>query len=470
MKKILGFVLVLLMVIVTACSGANKDQKPAAQNSADTGDQAKAANSLEGTKITFVATSSRKTEVLNSLIKEFEDKTKIKVELVTFPENEMYDKVKLAAASGNVPYDVWSTGAGGAKQYGQMGILEPLEAPKDYADFFPGDVKQYQVGDKIYGIPWASDINLLYYRTDLLKAAGFTDDKGNAKPPSTWDEFRDMAKKLTVDENGKHLGEPGFDSNKVAVYGALFKGANALASSWEFWNYLYSFGGSAVSIDESKKAYSVEINKEPAVKALQFIVDNYKDGIYPKGVPNFDYNEFFTMFLQGKAALAINWPNLVGMAKDPKQSQIVDKFSVGLMPKGIKNAGEIGGSSLHILKSSKNKKAARMFIDYLTSQDTMTSYAKSAVGTTPARKSSMKQLIDEAQGIDKVRLQAVSDNLNNGQMVDLVATGESWMDTDREVQSAIQSALTQKESVQSALDKAAANIDKILKKNKFMQN
>lgn len=468
MRKILGFVLVILIIFVTACSGGNKEQKTA-QNRNVAGDDTKQSKSLEGTKITFVRPKDDNVEKLKTFIKEFEDKTKIKVELVTFPENEMYDKVKLAVSSGNVPYDVWTTGAGGAKQYGQMGILEALDAPKDFNDFFPGDIKQYQVGDKIYGIPFTADINLLYYRTDLLKQAGFVDAKGDAKPPTTWDEFRDMAKKLTVDENGKHLGDSGFDSNKVAIYGALFKGANTLASSWEFWNYLYSFGGSAVSIDESKKSYSVEINKDPAVKALQFIVDNYKEGIYPKGVPNFDYNEFVTMFLQGKAAMAVNWPYMVDLGKDPKQSQIVDKFTVGLMPKGVKNAGNIGGWSLHILKASKNKEAARMFIDYLTSQDTMTRYAKT-VGNTPVRKSSMKQLIEEAQGIDKVKLQAISDNLNNGQMVDLVATGESWLDTDREVQTAIQSALTQKESVQSALDKAAANIDKILKKNKFLQN
>ena len=51
------------------------------------------------------------------------------------------------------------------------------------------------------------------------------------------------AVKLTTDANGKHPGDAGFDPNNIAVYGMAFKGSKTLASTWEWYNYLYAFGG-----------------------------------------------------------------------------------------------------------------------------------------------------------------------------------------------------------------------------------
>ena len=38
-------------------------------------------------------------------------------------------------------------------------------------------------GDRLFGLPWYVDTRLLFYRTDLLRAAGY------AAPPQTWAEW-----------------------------------------------------------------------------------------------------------------------------------------------------------------------------------------------------------------------------------------------------------------------------------------
>ena len=51
---------------------------------------------------------------------------------------------------------------------------------------------------KYYGVPWAAETRVLYYRTDLLADVGYPEG------PKTWDELEDAAKKLTERGEGKY--------------------------------------------------------------------------------------------------------------------------------------------------------------------------------------------------------------------------------------------------------------------------
>ena len=48
------------------------------------------------------------------------------------------------------------------------------------ADYFPGVLATNVVDDTLFGVPWYVDTRVLFYRTDLLRAAGV------ASPPTTW--------------------------------------------------------------------------------------------------------------------------------------------------------------------------------------------------------------------------------------------------------------------------------------------
>jgi len=382
---------------------------------------------------------------------------------VNLPENEMYNKVQLEMLSGGKSYDVWFTGAGGAKQYGSGDMLEPLPPLENEDDFFKGDVNQYKVGDIFYGYPVSADINILYYRTDLLKAAGFDG------PPKTWDDFRKMAIKLTVDKNGKSSDEEGFDPNNIEVWGGEFKGSNTMAATWEFWNYLYQNEGQAIKIDEANKTYDVTIDEPEAIEALQWVVDNYsKYGIYPKGCINYDYNEFVAMFTQERIAMAINWPYMADMAS-AKDSNVAGKFAVGLMPKGKVNAGQIGGWSVNVLKNSTKKDSAIAFAQWMATKDTMDLYCVTTTNT-PVRLSLMKQRIADApDDFAKMKWQAINDNLQYGKGMDLVATGVSWMACDTAIQTVINQALAGQITPEEGFKQVAVKIEEILKSNKFME-
>ncbi len=386
----------------------------------------------------------------------FEKASGAKVNLVPIPENEMYTKVRLSLLAGQCTYDAMETGAGGAKDYGLSGFLSDLPTPPDVKDMFPGDVAQYSIDGKLYGMPMYSDTNLIYWRTDLFKAAGLDP----TRPPRTYTEFTEYAKKLTQDTNGKRMGEPGFNPNSIAVYGSAFKGAQNLASTWEWYNYLYAFGG-----DVFNSKYDITVNEPRAVNSLKWVVDNYRTAkIYPSDTTSFDYTEFHTLFIQGKVAMAINWPYMYSLVQDPKMSKVVDKVSVGRKPAQVTRGGNIGGWSFNVFKGCKNVLAATDLAKWMASPSAAQSYANA--GLVPVRRSI---LAAKAKKEGQPWL-AVQQNLADGKMVSALATGESWLPIEDVLAKAIQESMLGKATPKAALDKAAVDIKAILDKNGFYKN
>src|SRR5690606_17394980 len=90
--------------------------------------------------------------------------------------------------------------------YDQDAILpvDDLVAQMDTSDFTPGALEAMQYDGHYVALPWAIDIRVLFYRKDLLEAAG-------VEVPTNWQELRDAAKALTGD--GKYglvsSGDPG---------------------------------------------------------------------------------------------------------------------------------------------------------------------------------------------------------------------------------------------------------------------
>jgi ABC-type sugar transport system permease subunit/ABC-type glycerol-3-phosphate transport system substrate-binding protein len=101
----------------------------------------------------------------------------------------------------------------------------------------------------IYSIPYAQYVLGLYYRKDYFAAAGLDP----TKPPTTWDEFYDDAKKLTDQKKG--------------VWGFEF-GKEADAAYW--WvDFLWQAGGDVIKRDSSGK-WVAAFDTPEGVTALEF--------------------------------------------------------------------------------------------------------------------------------------------------------------------------------------------------------
>jgi multiple sugar transport system substrate-binding protein len=125
-------------------------------------------------------------EVVAKLLPDFErEHPLLRVEVQQLAWSAAHEKL-LTAVAGDATPDLCQLGNSWVPELVALRALAPLQprvagskaiAPEDY---FPGVWQTNIVGDSLYGIPWYVDTRLLYYRRDLLKAAGYD------APAETW--------------------------------------------------------------------------------------------------------------------------------------------------------------------------------------------------------------------------------------------------------------------------------------------
>lgn len=251
--------------------------------------------------------------------------------------------------------------------------LNDLFPPSEQKKFLSGTILANTYEGKIYGVPLFIDSGVLYYRKDLLKKYGF-------KPPETWQEMVQQAKRIVSKEAEENLELYGFSGQ--------FKQYEGLVC--DIMEYILSNGGNIVNPESSKS----EIAEKPALEAVRFVRDNIIGKIAPVGVLTYQEPESLDLFIQGKAVFHRNWPYAWEVSNNPERSTIVGKVGITRLPHfpGGKSYSTLGGWQLGISKYSKNKEAAWTFVKFLTSKRIQKLLALKA-GRAPTR----KVLYDDAE-------------------------------------------------------------------------
>ena len=198
-------------------------------------------------------------------------------------------------------------------------------------------------------MPWFTDAGMLFYRKDLLEAAG-------KQPPETWQELAATAKEL---QDQARAG--GNDRMWGFVYqGKAYEGLTCDALEW-----VDSFGGGQIVDAEGK----ITINNPKAADALTWAASTVGT-IAPEGVLNYSEEEARGVFQSGNAIFMRNWPYAwaLGQAAD---SPIKDKIGVSALPAGAqgeRNTGTLGGWQLAVSSYSANPDVAVDLVRYLTSE------------------------------------------------------------------------------------------------------
>src|SRR5438552_8125698 len=142
---------------------------------------------------------------------EFTAKTGAKINVITVPFSDLYQKILTDLATKTNSYNAFVFDPQWMGDFVTPGYLEDLSARvkadtdlqwDDIAPFFRDFSATYQ--GKVYTIPLDGDFQMVYYRSDILA-------KDNIKPPQTWDDYLAIAKKYQgQDLNGD--GTPDYGS------------------------------------------------------------------------------------------------------------------------------------------------------------------------------------------------------------------------------------------------------------------
>ncbi|MEC3975298.1 sugar ABC transporter substrate-binding protein [Amycolatopsis sp. H20-H5] len=239
-------------------------------------------------------------------------------------------------------------------------LLTPIKA-----DFSPAVLAAQTVEGKVYGIPQATDTQVLYYRKSLLQAAG-------VQPPQTVDELIDAAAKLTKDGvKGLFAGN---DGGVGTLTGPLLWSAGL--------DYLKE-DNKAVGFDDPRAA--------TAFGKLRTLNTN---GSLLLGAPT-DWSDP-AAFIDGLAAM--QWSGLWNVPKI--QEALKDDFGVLAFPK-LDSSGApsvpVGAYGAMINAKSKNVQAAKDFVKWLWIDQTtdQLEFATKFGFHVPARQS----LVDKADSL-----------------------------------------------------------------------
>lgn len=314
--------------------------------------------------IRFVAANHPYTDLIKPLIPEFEKKTGIQVEMESYEENQLTQKLTVEFTSRASTADVFMTrplqeGRLFYKNNWYHKLNQYLSAPGwDWEDYPKSTVEAVTLNGDIYAIPIVTEWKTLFYRKDLFAKAGL-------KVPTTLEELEEAARRLHNPAEG--------------IYGIVSRGQRGAAVT-QFSSYLYSFGGDFI------KDGKCVIDSPEAIKAFEFygrILHNYG----PPGVTNMHWPQAQALFASGKVAMWTDASVFTAAVTDPEKSVVADQVGIAPFPAGPAGAKpfQVVPWAIGIAAQSKQKEAALEFLKWATSKEV----AKTAqlAGLTMARSS-----------------------------------------------------------------------------------
>jgi multiple sugar transport system substrate-binding protein len=312
-------------------------------------------------------------DIFQKLVDKF-NQTHPDIEVQSIFESEPQLPKILTSVVANVPPDLLSFHPEYTGQFVELGALRPLEdwlnkSPLK-SDIRPNLLPEMQLDGHIWSVPMHTSNIGIFYRPKLFEAAGITE------LPKTWDELRQVAKKLTIDRNGD--GRP-------EQYGILLPLGKGGWTVFSWFPFLFGAEGEVVTNNRPN------LTNRGAIAALQFWQDLIKDGSVMLSAPERGYEE--EAFLTGRVAMQITGPWTLIM-KSEVDHQVLP------IPAGIKAATVTGTGNFFVMKTTPaREQAAFKFLEYVLSEEFQTEWS---IGTgflpvtlTSAQSKAYQQFINE---------------------------------------------------------------------------
>ncbi|MFG1605013.1 extracellular solute-binding protein [Actinoplanes sp. NPDC049265] len=339
-----------------------------------------------------------------------------KVDHQSIPGPTLIQKVLQQASSKTMP-DVLMLDNPDIQQIAATGALAPLSDFGLNADgFAPGPVAAATYQGKLYALQPGANTIAIFYNKDILSAAG-------VQPPTTWDELKTAAKKLT----------------KGSQYGFAFNATADYEGAWQFLPPMWTNGG-----DET------QLKTPQVAQALQLWKDLVADGSASKSVVNWTQADVNDQFIAKKAAMMLN---------GPWQIPTIEKSKVdyGVVPFPVNQAGQtstapLGGEAWSVpltASEAKMKKAAEL-VACMNTDDNQLKRAKEG-GIVPTKlaladkyKAENPTMVGFVDPVAKARSRT-------GKL------GEKWPDQAKIIYTGVQQVLTGQAAPADAMAKAGAS-------------
>ncbi len=312
----------------------------------------------------------------------------VTINVVDFPFGSVKGQELTCLKGGNCPYDIlnWTPSMLGdlapymvnitslVKQSGfdLKKMVPSSQNFNGFNSFYNSTTKKVQTD--LVGLAVATDIELVYYRTDLFQKYSIP----APSPTWTWDDFNNAAKILCQGSSDVTAQS----TNCPHGYPTVID----LDISHDLWNtyinYMAYFYNNDIGITNTTKyphygpqvpgygnlfARDLKPAFDPAIgtaglKAATTLQQSLR---YSSDDPfGMTFGKLASYFGTGQYGLEIGWTTFYKSWADPTKSQIAGKFAIAPLPG---NTGQPGGSGMGISKQTKNQNLAWDFLKFVAS-------------------------------------------------------------------------------------------------------
>ena len=319
----------------------------------------------DGATVVQLWAMGREGEMVEQLMPAFErDNPGIRVRVQQLPWSAAHEKLLTAYVGGAMP-DVFQAGNTWLPELVAIEALEPLDAwiarPEgvDPADYFPGILATNVVDGTTWGVPWYVDTRVLFYRADLLAAAG------HPRAPRTWDEWRAAMGAVKARGGGYPILLPLREWQPLVIL-ALQQGSELLREGGRFGDF-----------------------RGPAFRrAFDFYVGLFRDGLAP-GTGEAAIANLYQDFASGFVTMTVTGPWNLGEFARRLPAAVAGRWATAPMPAPDRNGVGVsvaGGASLALFRGSPRKEAAWRLVEYLSAPAQQVRFHE-LTGDLPARRS-----------------------------------------------------------------------------------
>ncbi|HEY2187945.1 MAG TPA: sugar ABC transporter substrate-binding protein [Caldimonas sp.] len=384
----------------------------------------------------------REAEVVAELLPEFHARhPRIRVHVQQLPWTAAHEKLLTAYAGGSLP-DLCQLGNTWLPELVALDALEPLDAPVASSgiardDYFRGildtNLMPTRSGERLFGLPWYIDTRVLFYRSDLLRAAG------HPEPPQSWAEW------LTAMRAVRQRGG-------ARSYGVLLP-----LNEPDPLFALALQQGALLSDDDTRGAFS-----QPAFRrALAFYAGIFREGLAP-ATTNTQIANVWDEFARGLFVFYVSGPWNIGEFRRRLPRERQGDWATAPLPgpdgPGVSTAG---GSSLVIFKRSPRQAAAWHLIEFLSEPATMQRF-HALTGNLPPRRSAWRT---PALAAD-VPSQAFAQQLER---VHAAPKLPEWERIFQEMQLAAERVVRGTQTIDAATTQLDAWVDALLEKRRWLR-
>jgi multiple sugar transport system substrate-binding protein len=306
---------------------------------------------------------------------DYEEATGIKVTVVQEPWGSFYNRVGAEWAAQGASFDLV---IGDSQWLGQgveeghyvdltefmvsRGLHETVTpATLQYYGEYPGGSGNY------YAFPTEGDANGFAYRMDLFEdednMAAFSEAYGyDLAVPETWDQLRDIAEFFTQPDDGLY----GVGIYTQVDYDAITMG---------FENVLFSYGADWKDDDDNVVGI---INSPEATAALEMYQELYS--FAPPGTSNAFFAEMNDVFINGQAAMIMNYFAFFPALDNPEINPYRDSTGYFAMPAGPggERFAALGGQGISVNSyiDEERRQASLDFIEWFATLEAQQRWAE----------------------------------------------------------------------------------------------